>query len=244
MRKVLLAPLLWVVLVASAHAEVDLDSADKPADATSAEGVRIIPAASKWYAGGAVGFADINDWWYSQNAVDDYYRSRGYYHTGGSFWNLMGEGKIYAAYRAREFMDAEFAYTLSDVTLSETYQNGSNTVWSKRDVTIHALSASALLRPEEGYGHKLYLKLGAHLSQLQISKRVTGSPANLNSIAAGDNMPEDGISTGVGGLIGIGLDIRTGKVGAIRMELNRLYRVGGTSIRKDAFNVGYQVNLK
>lgn len=244
MRKVLLFPLLWVVLVASAHAEVDLNPAGKPVDAMSTESARPNPAVSKWYIGGAIGIGDINDWWRSQTTVENYYLSKGYYNTGGSFWNLMGEGKVYTAYRAREFMDVEFAYTLSDVTLSETYQNGGNTIWSKRDVTIHALSASALLRPEEGFGHLLYLKFGGHLSQLQISKRVTGSPANLNTIAAGDNMPEDGISTGVGGLIGIGLDIRTGKVGAIRMELNRLYRVGGTSMRKDAFNLGYQINLK
>lgn len=244
MRPVILFSLLWVLMVNSAHAEVDLDSAGKQTEAMSQEGVRPIPAESKWYIGEAVGIGDINDWWYSQTVVDDYYQSKGYYNSGGSFWNLMIEGKVYTAYRARTFMDVEFAYSLSDVTFSETYQSGSNTIWSKRDVTIHALSASALLRPEEGYGHLLYLKFGGHLSQLQVSKRVTGSPANLNTIAAGDNMPEDGISTGVGGLIGIGVDIRTGKVGAIRLELSRMYRVGGTSIRKDAFNLGYQINLK
>jgi len=244
MRKVLLFPLLWILFVTSAYAEVDFNSAERPVDAMSTEVVRIIPVASKWYAGGAIGIADISDWWYPQNTVvDDYYRSVGYSHTNGYFWNLMGEIKMYAAYRMREYMDIEFGYSLSDMTLSTTYENGSDTVWSNREVSIHALSASALLRPEEGYGHLVYLKFGGHVSQLQISKRVTGSPANLNTIAAGDNIPEDGISTGVGGLIGVGVDIKTGKLGAIRMELNQLFSVGGTSICKNAFNVGFQINF-
>lgn len=243
MRIVLLFPLLWIVFVTSSHAEVDFNSAGDPVDAMSTEGVRLIPVASKWYAGGAIGIADISDWWFSQTVVDDYYRSNGYYHTGGYFWDLMSEKKMYAAYRMREYMDIELGYSLSDMMLSEKYENGSDTVWSDREVTIHALSASALLRPEEGYGHLLYLKFGGHISQLQISKTVRGTPANLNTIAAGDYLPEDGVSTGVGGLIGVGVDIKTGKLGAIRVELNRLFRVGGTSIHKGAINVGFQVNL-
>ncbi|MDO8990938.1 MAG: hypothetical protein Q7U91_15040 [Sideroxyarcus sp.] len=245
MRKVLLFPLLWAVLVNSACAEVDLGSTEKPVDATSTDGVRTIPAVSKWYAGGAIGFADVYDWWYPRSdVVDDYYQSVGYYHTGGSSWPLMREEKLYFAYRMREYMDVEFGYSQSDMKTAETYTSGVNTVWSKRDITFHALYVSALLRPEEGYGHKFYLKLGGHISQSVISKSVTGNAPNLVAIAAGDRLPEDGTSSGVGGLMGIGVDIRTGKVGAIRLELNRLYRVGGTSICKDAFNLGYQFNFE
>lgn len=205
--------------------------------------VRTIPPVMKWYAGGGLGFADMNRWWNTQ-PVDDYYRSQGYFHTGGSFLNLMDEGKIYTGYRLRDYMDVELGYSLSNTKNSDTYQNTSgNTVWSRRELTAHVLYASALFRPPEGYGHLLFLKLGGHLSQLRVSKSVTGNPPNLGVIAAGDHMPEDGTSTGFGSFFGVGLDIRTGKEGAIRLELNRLYRVGGTRLGKDAFNVGYQINF-
>jgi hypothetical protein len=102
---------------------------------------------------------------------------------------------------------------------------------------------SALVRPEYGYGHVMFLRLGAHLSQMDVTRTVTGNPANVEALATGDHIPEDGTSTGMGVLVGFGFDFRTAKVGAIRLEVNRLNGLGGTKYRKEALNLGYQVNF-
>lgn len=176
--------------------------------------------------------------------MSDYYQSIGYYRDGGSFWNVMIEDKIYAGYRAYDFMDIEAGLSISDVEISETYKNlTGDVIWSKRKVDAQVLYASALLRPEYGYGHMLYFKFGGHFSQLEVTKSVTGSPSNLASIAAGDHMQEDGSSTGFGTLFGVGLDFNVGKIGAIRLERNRLFRIGGTSHIKDALNIGFHANF-
>lgn len=246
MRKMLLFPLLWVVLVASAHAEVDLGQISKPADAMLAEGDRGISAPSKWYAGFTVGFGRLAGW--STESVDSYYQSIGYHNRGQSMGDkALEEVKIYAARRLRDSLDVELSYTYATnwngVNWSK-YSSWSgwpnNEIVSERRFIAQVLSLSALLRPFEG---KLFFRGGLHASEFEIRKTVTGTPANLNAIAAGDQMYGDGVSRGFGTLVGLGFDFRTGKAGAIRLELNHHFRLGGTSYEKTALNLGYSFNL-
>ncbi|MBI4809086.1 MAG: hypothetical protein HY799_09090 [Nitrosomonadales bacterium] len=242
MRKVLLFPLLWVVFVASAQAEVDFGISDKPADATSAEGARIVPAASKWYAGFNVGFGRLAGW--DMGPVDSYYRSIGYERWSQSYGDkALDEVKLYTANRVRGFLDVEFGYAYASNLGGDNwskYSSGSNAVISTRRFTIHVLSLSALYRPTAG---RLYFRGGLHASEIAIRKTVTGNPANLNVIAAGDRMYGDGVSQGFGTLVGFGFDFRTGKAGAIRVELNHHFRLGGTRYEKSAVDLGYHFNF-
>jgi hypothetical protein len=242
MRKVLLFPLLWVVLVASAHAEVDLGSADKPVDATSAEGARVIPATSKWYAGFNVGFGRLAG--RDMRQADAYYQSIGYEKWSESLdFRAMQELKFYAARRLKDTMDVEFGYSYATNLGGDNwskYSSGSNEVISTRRIKIHVLSVSALFRPSAG---KLYFRGGVHASEFATRKTVTGNPANLNAIAAGDQMYGDGVSHGFGTLVGFGFDFRTGKAGAIRVELNHHFRLGGTRYEKSAVDLGYHFNF-
>lgn len=84
MKKVLLFPLLWVVLVASAHAEVGLGQTSKPVDATSAEGLMAIPREKNWYVGGSLGIDFLRGW--NPNALDGNYRS---YYKDTNFTTLF-----------------------------------------------------------------------------------------------------------------------------------------------------------
>jgi hypothetical protein len=79
---------------------------------------------------------------------------------------------------------------------------------------------------------------------LEIRKTVTGTAPNLTTVAAGDNMSGDGFSEGVGPLVAFGFDFRTGKAGAIRLEFNRFFMVGGTKYSLDSLNLGYHVNFR
>ena len=56
-------------------------------------------------------------------------------------------------------------------------------------------------------------------------------------------MEGDGVSRGFGTLFGFGFDFKTGKVGAIRLEVNHYFRLGGTRYEKSALDLGYQVNF-
>lgn len=242
MRKMLLVPLLWVVLVASAHAEVDLGSPDKSVDATSAEGDQVVPAPSKWYAGFTVGGGRLAGW--DMRQVDACYQSIGYTKSDESLdFRAMQELKFYAARRLRDTVDVEFGYSYATNLGGDNwsrYNSGSNQVTSTRRIKIHVLSASALFRPAAG---KLYFRGGVHASEFATRKTVTGNPANLNTIAAGDQMYGDGVSHGFGTLVGLGFDFRTGKAGAIRVELNHHFRLGGTRYEKSALNFGYHFNF-
>lgn len=251
----LLALLVFIGFIAEADSSSETGINEPPIDV-----VKKIPPAKKWYAGATTGFGlggGLNT-----RPLYDYYNSMGYSLSvnsssgnfvadlytdmitalfNGDLW--VGEVKVYTANRMRDYMDVEFGYSRSGQTISDyEWQSSGNTVSSKRELTAHALYATALLRPPEGYGHFLYLKAGGHLSALQVSKSVTGNAPNLDIIAAGDRLPDDGTSTGIGTLVGIGADFRTGNFGAIRMELNRSDRVGGTDFEKITFNIGYQVN--
>lgn len=206
--------------------------------------VKTIPPAKKWYAGATTGGGVSSG--VDTGPLYDYYNSMGY-GSSTSFGDLyaglwLAEAKVYTGNRIRDYMDVEFGYSTSATRILREWQSSGNTVSSRRELTAHALYAAALLRPAEGYGHFLYLKAGGHLSALQVSNSVTGNAPNLDVIAAGDRLPEDGTSTGIGTLFGIGVDIRTGNLGAVRLEVNRWDRIGGTGFEKIAFNIGYQVN--
>ncbi len=229
MKGLLLLIFVLSVFSISAYAE------DVPFSASQTTNV---PKIKKWYFGGALGLADMGGWDAKPNR--DYYNSLGYYHTGGSSWLFMAEVKFYGGYRMRDYMDVEMGFAHSETQNSDTFENGTNIVWSRRKTQAQALHLAALFRPPyDGYGHGLFLKLGGHVSQLQVNRSVTGNPSNLNAIAAGDHIPEDGSSTGFGPLFGFGFDFRTGKVGAIRLAIDHYYRLGGTSHQKDSVNLGY-----
>lgn len=242
MRLVILFSLLWAVMVNFAHAEVDLGQSSKPADAMSAEGDRVVPVPSKWYAGFTVGIGRLAGW--DMRPVDSYYRSVGYENWDESMSDkALRELKIYAANRVRDTLDVEFGYSYAGNWGGDNwskYRSGSNQVISTRRINIHVLSVSALFRPSAG---KLYFRGGVHASEIAIRKTVTGNPANLNAIASGDQMYGDGVSHGFGPLVGLGFDFKTGKVGAIRAELNHQFRLGGTRYEKSAVNLGYHFNF-
>lgn len=256
MRKVLLFPLLWAVLVASAHAEVDLNSVDKPADAVSAESAKVIQPARNWYAGGAIGLSYLTGW-------PDTYGNREYFKSYGydeyaynsvwyAFWQggkeglnkLSLEGKVYGGYRLLESMDIEFGYTRNDNwTSTEDYENYStgDNIKVERRIRASALYASLAFRPiSDGRGHGLYFKLGGHSSELKVSKKITGTPTNLSTIAAGESMPYDGEWRGYGSLYGVGFDFRTARHGAVRLEWSHFNKLGGTPFGKSSINIGYQ----
>ncbi len=153
-------------------------------------------------------------------------------------------------YRQQDYMDVELGWSWFESYHKTRYLNfaSGSQVTTKRTFSADALYLSALFRPEvSGYGRGLYFKLGAHISRMKITKdALTGynvSQATLNTIAAGDNMAGDGVSWGVGPLIGLGFDFRTGKVGAVRLELDKYFRLGGTSYGVASLNLGYLGNF-
>jgi hypothetical protein len=241
MRRLLLL-LLVVTYSGFANAEIDLDNGKKPADLTAPEMSMSASPFKKWYVGGVFGLATMPA--FETKPIYDYYASKGYYWDGSSSPLFMEEGKIYLGYRLLEFMDVEGGITTGSTNMALTVSNSAGDhIWSKRDINYTVLSMSALLRPEYGYGHVMFLRLGAHRSQMEIKRTVTGNPANLEVIAIGDHIPEDGTTTDMGTIVGFGFDFRTAKVGAIRLEVNRLNGLGGTKYRKEALNLGYQVNF-
>lgn len=242
MRLVIQLLLLWTAMINFAHAEVDLGMGTKPADAMSAEGTRVIPASSKWYAGFAVGIGRLAGW--DMGPVDSYYQSIGYksWHYSKAD-KALEEWRFYAANRVSDSLDIEFGYSYASNLMSDNwsrYSNGLNEITSTRRIKIHVLSASALFWPSAG---KLYLRGGVHASELAIEKTVTGNSASLNAIAAGDQMYGDGVSHGFGPLVGLGFDFRIGRAGGIRAELNHHFRLGGTRYEKSTVNLGYHFDL-
>jgi hypothetical protein len=242
MRPVILFSILWVLMVNFAHAEVDLGQVAKPADQMSVESERLIPAPSKLYVGIAVGIGRLAGW--DMGPVDSYYQSIGYRRWNQSKADkALEEWRFYAANRVSESLDVEFGYSYASNLMSDNwsrYGNGSNEITSTRRIKTHVLSASALFWPSAG---KLYLRGGVHASELAIEKTVTGNPANLSAIAAGDRMYGDGVSHGFGTLVGLGFDFRIGRTGGIRAELNHHFRLGGTRYEKSAVNIGYHFDL-
>ena len=254
MRKVLLFPWLWVALVNSAHAEIDFNSKEKPADAMSAEMPRTVPATRNWYAGGAIGASWLTGY-DTTNANDAYYHSQGYDFyddvphghikdvINEEFQKVSWEGKVYGGYKLQSYMDVEMGYTRNDNwTPTNDYKNYStnDTIKSERRIRAQAIYASVSFRPiQEGRGHGLYFKLGGHSSELKVSKTVTGTAANLGTIAAGDNLPYDGVSRGYGTLFGVGFDFKTARFGAVRLEWSQFNKLGGTPYLKRSLNIGY-----
>jgi len=233
---------LWPVALAlpvfsiSVYAE-DEPSATTQVDAILAEKVKNAPAAKKWYVGGAVGLGILQGW--NTDAVDHYYFTQGYTNTKSSIFDTKWyEGAIYIGYKLSDFQDIDLGFTMNngDDTQREYTNINGDKITSSRGINFSALYVATLLRPVPRGG--LYFKLGAHVSQFGIHKTVTGTPANLGSIAAGDQMLGDGTSTGVGSLLGFGFDFRAGKDGILRLELNHYYRLGGTSYEKHSLNAG------
>jgi len=242
MRGMLLALFVLLSFSASVFAEGDLN-APATVDAPSAEAARAAPPTKKWYAGAAYSDGMLSPA-LDQMPTDSYYSTLGYLKTGGSGWGVMNGVKLYAGYRIRDFLDVEMGLSGGSMNLSSTYKNFSgNTVWSRRQVGTGALYAAALLRPADGFGHFMFLKLGAHSSSLYVTKSVTGNAANLSVIAAGDHLPVDGTSNGYGPLLGVGFDIGTGRVGAVRLDLDYYYKIGGTTYSAAFLNIGYHGNF-
>ncbi len=197
----------------------------------------------KWYAGGGYSVGALSGT-ISYAPVNSYYQSIGYFYTGGSYPQAMAGGRLYAGRRMDESLDLELGVWSTSMDNSSNYQNNvGNTVVSTRTVNASALSFSALLHPAEEYGHMLFFRVGMHFSQLSAKKSVTGTPANLGAIAAGDQLWIDSPSRGLGLLAGIGLDFKTGKVGAVRLEYCHFYRLGGTTYGEDLINVGFHGNF-
>lgn len=226
----------------SVFAEAGSNSATK-VDAMPVEEVQAARPANKWYVGATFGPASLLGW--DWKYIDDYYYSIGYNHDPGWFnYDSMRDWNIYAGYRLRDFLDVEVGYSNNNERRRRAYYDFTNDVVSSRHILAQALYVTALYRPiGSGRSHGLYFKLGGHVSELAISKSVTGTPANLSTIAAGDNYPVDGTFRGFGTLFGLGFDFRTGNVGAVRLEMNRYYRLGGTAFGKAALNVGYSLNF-
>jgi hypothetical protein len=244
MRRLLL--LVLVVCCGYANAEVELDTGPKPVDARSmAEGAAGVPA-KDWYMGASFGVGQLTGW--NSDAVATYYRSNGYgSRSTASSENSMQEVKFYAGNHARDFMDIEFGASFGQnfggPAWSRYYSTrGTGEITSTRAFNTYVLYAATTFMPVNA--RWVHIKLGAHLSQLEIVKTVTGSAPNLTAIAAGDNMSGDGVSAGGGPLIALGFDFRTGKAGAIRLELNRYFMIGGTSYSLDSLNLGYHVNFR
>ncbi len=197
--------------------------------------------ARSWYAGGGISWGNLTQV-VDFTPVTSYYQSLGYsYSGGGNYLQIMTGGRLYLGRSVADSLDLEFGFSTTSTDISSTYQNNAGSIiWSKRSITASALSLSGLLRPPEGRGHMLFLRLGAHSSQLSTTKSVTGTATNLSTIAAGDRMPLDAGPTGYGPLFGIGLDFKTGRHGAVRLEYCHFYRLGGTTYDEQVMNLGYQ----
>jgi hypothetical protein len=232
----------FVLLTVSRSVVAEADSSPATTvEAMSHEEVQTVRPVKKWYAGATVGPAYLQGW--DWDNVGLYYGSIGYHLDIGSYdYDIMVDGNIYAGYRLRSFLDAEVGYSGNNKDLRREYYHrydSSITVVSRHRIKAETLYVTALYRPiDDG---RMYFKLGAHGSRLRITKKLTGTPANLSTIAAGDNYPGNGTFTGFGKLIGMGFDFRTGNAGAIRLEMNRYYGLGGTEFGKIAVNLGYSL---
>lgn len=254
MNRFLQALLLWIVLITSASAETDFNTTDKTADAVTKEEGRLIPTSRNWYAGGAIGLSYLTGW-DRDHLSDAYYKSQGYGFYEDIPHGVLSEiitsasekysweGKIYGGYKLLNYMDIEMGYTRNDNwNPTNDYKNYSTgaTVKSQRQVHAQALYASLSFRPiPEGRGHGLYFKLGGHASELRVSKKITGTAPNLNTLAAGDNLPYDGETHGYGTLYGVGFDFKTVRYGAVRLEWSHFNKLGGTPFGKSSINIGY-----
>ena len=247
----LLVSFVLLAVSSSVFAEADSNSVTK-IDAMTTEKARTIRPARNWYAGGAIGLSYLTGW-------DDAAATNAYpvgYHIDSHpetifIWDMSKyvyeiiswEGKIYGGYRLLDYLDVEMGYTRNDNwNPTRNYVNYStgDTIKSERRIHAQALYASVSLRPiSEGRGHGLYVKLGGHYSEFKASKTVTGTPANLSTIAAADNLPYDGTFHGYGALYGIGFDFKTGRYGAVRLELSHYTKLGGTPFGKSSLNIGY-----
>ncbi len=195
----------------------------------------------KWYVGGGISWGNLTQS-VDFTPVDNYYQSLGYFYSGGgNYLQVMTGGRVYVGHRLEDFLDLELGVSATTTDTSRTYKNNAGgTIWSNRTITAAALSLSGLLRPPEGRGHMLFLRFGAHFSELAATNKiVNGTPANIGTIAAGDRMALDAAPTGFGPLLGIGLDFRTGRHGAVRLEYCHFYRLGGTSYDEDVMNLGF-----
>jgi hypothetical protein len=248
----------WLLLLfavsGSAFAEADSNSATN-VGATSTENARVIPAARNWYAGGAIGLSYLTGW--DDASVTYMYASNGYrvethsetlflFDISKEAYELTSwEGKIYGGYRLLDYLDLEIGYTRNDNwnPTRDTSNSAGYTIKSERRVHAQALYASIALRPFARRGHGLYFKLGAHSSELKISKTVTGTAPNLSTIAAADNLPGDGVSRGYGGLYGLGFDFSAGRNGAVRLEWSHFNKLGGTQYGKNSINIGFLGNF-
>lgn len=239
----------WLFIICLAHADEIPSTAvnqDREMPSKNAQPVATIKN-KKWYFGGTTGLGGIKG--EDTTAVDNYYSSLGYSDKCDCYPGEIGNGLgAFLGYRQQDYMDIELGWSWFESYHKIKYLNYTSQITTKRTFTADALYLSALFRPPvTAYYHGLYVKLGAHISRLEISKDpLTGynvSQATLNTIAAGDNMAGDGISWGVGPLIGLGFDFRTGKVGAVRLEVDRYFRLGGTSYGVGSLNLGYLGNF-
>ncbi len=237
MKKPVLMILMLVAVTASWN--VTAEDADVPS------------RTEKWYAGGAIGAARLRGW--DHTAMDNYYQSRGYVNISGLFGAWMmnpnrttGEMKIYAGYRPIDFLDVEIGYTATgDWEYGATYSNFTSASQQVHQrFSAKALHLSASFRPvPRGYGHGLFLKAGLHESELKAMTTLNGQPMDINAIGLGDRIPANGTYRGGGTLFGIGFDFRTGSVGAVRVELDRYNRLGGTSFGKNSLDVGFHATF-
>lgn len=235
----LLVSFVLLTVSGSVLAEAGSSSATT-VEAIPREEVRTVRPVKKWYAGATVGPAYLQGWDWDNVAL--YYDSIGYSECCSWDKDIMKDGNIYAGYRLRSFLDVEVGYSGNNKELRRAFYdryNYKNEVVSWHRIKAQTLYVTALYRPiDDG---RMYFKLGAHGSRLRITKKVTGTQADVSTIAAGDNYPGNGTFTGFGKLIGMGFDFRTGKAGAIRLEMNRYYGLGGTAFGKIALNLGYSL---
>ncbi len=257
MKKVLLFPLLWAVLVASAHAEVGLGQTSKPADATSAEGLMAIPREKNWYVGGSLGIDFLRGW--NPNALDGNYRS--YYKDTNFITLFSGDRKtpsaldklgielnIYAGYRLSHSFDIEwglFSTSLMNWKYRMVYSDSVGTKHEmKQKIYSNGIYVSTAYRPfSSRWGNGFYLKLGGHYSELKSMSTFDGNPVDVNALGGAGSIPSNGTFQGYGSLFGVGYDVRLGKTWAVRLESSRYNRLGGTRFGKEAFNLGFNAQF-
>ena len=246
MRRLLLSVFAVFIVAGTACAEDVVPSGEarsENASLTEAPKEYSFPV-SKWYAGGTVGYAMLEGW--DSYPVTDYYFSKGYYLRDSSVEDyVLHEWNMYLGYRYEEHVDFEMGFSKSGSSVRKDYASWSDErIRSIRWLRSQALYAAALFRPASRASRAgFYFKAGVHASRFESEKAVSGTPANLNALAAGDTMEYDGRHQGNGLLLGFGFDFRIGNGGAIRLEFNHYGRLGGTSYNKRGLNVGGHINF-